>query len=227
MRLRVTAVAALMVATLIGGASAPVLGWHGITEDCNIYQKLTPKARVIGPAGDPFYRVVVKVKSTYSTCIGGSITHPENRWTQSPDDWWLLVFDSDGDRKYTIPHGETVGHVRPDTYTGKWYNHVTKRTLTETEDLRVSANVVRNFGRVKVTWRYVGRDGVRRVTKTLREGCTWRSGWHWVKGGTRMWVQDNDHGKRLLARRAAPPGYYGPLYKGYERGTTCGIILAG
>ena len=84
--------------------------------------------------------------------------------------------------------------------------------------------VVKNFTdeTVRVTWRYNGRDGIRKVRKSIPAGCVWKSGWHFVTGNTMTWVQDNTNRDRLFTRRSAPPGYYGPLYFGYRKGIHCG-----
>ena len=82
--------------------------------------------------------------------------------------------------------------------------------------------VVRNpLGNDTLTsvFRFIGDDGVTKVTKNVPDGCVFRSGWRYVLPDTQMWV--NGDGKRLTTRDAGPGGYYGPIPDIANKGLTC------
>lgn len=179
-------------------------------------------ARGIGPAGDPFYRVIVGVgrsKVQYGFCLG---------WVKFPnqdfgDGYWLVIKDADGKRIGLVFKGAALDLHRG-SYTGEWERMSDGKVRDEIERFDITCNraVVPAATDVKVTWRYVGRDGVRKVTQTIPEGCSWRSAWHFVKGDTRQWLQQKQPvNKRLATWRTASPGYYGTPWTGYTKGITC------
>ena len=209
---RITTLLSLVLALVVGGSSV-ALGWHVTTgEDQQTLTVISPKVKAFerGPAGDPFHRIVVKVspsKATYGACTG---------WVEVPDERWakgttLYVEGTDvaigpGERA-TLPEG---------SYRGTWSNS------REVEKFDISCKPAPSLPSktvVNVKWVFTGRDGrvVRRVL--VPEGCTFRSGWNYHRGNTPGRVKAD--GKVILRYRAAPPGFYKPLWKGFTPGVSC------
>lgn len=82
--------------------------------------------------------------------------------------------------------------------------------------------VMKNTGDTPVTCvaHFEGRNGHRTVSRRLAPDTGFRSAWMWVRGNTRIVASCWSGGERIfrVVKRSAPPGYYGPLWFGYNRG---------
>lgn len=208
MKRSITSTALALAATLV--ISTVAAAWH-VDVTAGARDPIAPKvtAKSFGPKGDPWHRIVVKVGPVrYGPCIG-SVSVPDAKWANGT----TLTVDG---TSVAIGRGQSAPLPAGD-YVGRWSNSqevehftIACRTFTPADSLDV-----------RIGFRFVGKQGIRVIRKTIAPGCTYRSPWVWMKGGTKFWVQDNTNGKRLLTRRAAPPGFYGPLYHGYTKGISC------
>jgi hypothetical protein len=174
-------------------AVTPALAWWVKSGDC----KSKPVARIVEPAGDPFGRIVVRHNRS---CKG---------WVKVPDADWL-----DGGTFFIADKALTAGQrasLPPGEYVGTWSN------IDEIEHV-----VIRDVaGPVHVAWRGIGRDGHFVTSYDIPNGCVLRTAWHYLVPESLTWVQDRTHTRRLATKAVAKAGYYGALYKGYDKGVTC------
>lgn len=186
-------IALAILATAI--IATPALGWHVDTGDCTP----APKAIIREPYGDPYGRIVVR---NDRSCRG---------WVAVPDASWVkggyLTVDGTDVR---IGRGESA-RLKAGSYTGRWTNS------SEVEHFTIAAH----GQSVDVVWRGIGKAGLFKADITVPDGCVYRSGYRWLKGSTKTWVQDRTHATRLATQRVSPPGYYKPLWHGYDKGLTC------
>lgn len=191
--------------------SASALAWH-VETDPGSQEYLKPKvsARSAGPAGDPYHRVVVKVGEVRLTECIGSVRVPDEKWATGTT---LTVDGTD----VAIGRGESAA-LPVGEYVGRWSNS------KEVEHFAIKCrpfDIAAVQYPVRVNFRFIGKTGERVISKYVDPGCTYRSPWVWMKGGSKFWVQDTTNGKRLLTQRAAPAGYYPPLWRGFAVGVTC------
>ena len=87
-------------------------------------------------------------------------------------------------------------------------------------------------GTVTCAISWVSDSGRRLKLVTLAPGCVYRSGWFFNVGGTKTWVQawvtsdGRSTQERLATRRVPLPDWYGPLWRGFERGLDCPVRIA-
>lgn len=201
------AIASLATLTLASSA----LGWC-VETGKDSQRVIDPKVhtKVIGPKGDPFYRLVVKVTETKVTACTGWVRVPDRDWVNG---YVLKVRGTD----VTVARGERA-HLPAGSYVGEW--HKGTRVLEEVERFDISCvRAVIQPHAAKVKWHGIGRQGYSAKTFTVPEGCTYRTGWRWLKGRTMTSVVVD--GERMERFRTAKPGYYGKLYTGFTRGLTC------
>jgi hypothetical protein len=186
-----------MALALIASAFAvtPALGWHVYSGDC----QSKPLARIIEPAGDPWGRIIVKHDRA---CTG---------WVRVPDEEWVDggTFNIAGK---TLKAGERAW-LPPGEYRGTWSNfpEVTHVVIRDTA------------GPVLVVWRGIGKTGEFKARYRIPNGCVLKTGWRYLEPETLTWVQDRTNKQRLATKRVAKAGYYGMLYKDFDKGITCPV----
>lgn len=217
MKTRAAGLAALTLSLMVAGTSS-AFAWHvdtGKDQQQVTHTAAKATARMLGPKGDPWHRFVVKstpAKTTFGACTG---------WVKVPNQSWAngTTFTVDGTR-IAIGKGQRA-HLPAGSYVGRWSNSQEVERFTIRCDTAIVPAVL-NENTVKFTIRIIGRNGVRKITRTMQGGCTFKSPWYWVKGNTKMWVnQKQPTFKRIYTGRAAAPGQYGPLYHGYKKGVSC------
>lgn len=207
--------APLIAVALTIAVAAPALGWHvntGKDQQTVVIKDPVAKASSRGPAGDPYHRVIVKVKPSkviYGACTG---------WVKVPDASWAngTTFTVDG-TSVAIGRGETA-HLAAGDYVGRWSNSTEVEYFTIQCDRAI---VQPHLKDTVIGFSYFGKKGRTTKVVTIPEGCVYKSPWVWMKGYTKYWVQDRTYGKRLLTERAAKPGFYQPLFQGFKRGVSC------
>lgn len=67
---------------------------------------------------------------------------------------------------------------------------------------------------------FVKVNGSILLKKRIPAGQGFKTGWRFITGGSHVKMACWSDGERVWHQsfRAAPPGYYGPLYRGYQRG---------
>lgn len=190
---RVVVGAAVLTLVVSALTVTPALAWHVESGDC----ESKPVARIIEPAGDPWGRIVVKHDRS---CRG---------WVRVPDDscYADATFHIAGK---VLESGERAW-LPPGEYVGTWSN------TTETEHVVIEDKA----GPVVVAWRGIGRrdEWIRKYV--VPNGCVLKTGWQYLRPETRTWVQDRSNGRRLAGKRVAKAGWYGMLYRDYDRGISC------
>ena len=206
------------------------------TGGCTVTAIPKVRASTPGPNGDPWYRAVVSYYDYRLPKCKAPITN-----LARSGDWVMVAVDHKAGRSYWgIEAGETRKVPSFRKYHLYWYKDtgrtlrvagepVSNRTWYEGRtpwNGRATAPTewtyrTENYPKVTFTWRFVSRGEVVKVRRTLELGCTWRSGWRYVDGSTRMSIRDNKRGRWLVAPfTVAPPGTYAPLYD-INRGVTC------
>ena len=177
----------------------PALAWYVDSGNC----RSQPAALIMEPAGDPWGRITVRHDRT---CRG---------WVQVPAEEWV-----DGATFYIAGKELKAGQrawLPPGEYQGTWSN------TPEIEDV-----VIRDSsGPVLVVWHGVGKTGVFNKKYRIPNGCVLKTGWRYLEPESLTWVQDRTNRQRLATERVAKAGYYGKLYKDYDRGITCPAGAAG
>lgn len=209
-----SSIALALVATLV--AASATLAWH---VDTGKHQQSVVDPRVIarkhGPAGDPFYRVVVQVTQPRLGACEGWVEVPDANWV---GDYRLILRDTGN---ITIERGERVT-LPAGSYVGDWVSPTKGVYEREVErfDIRCKrASLLPAQHTYEVRWAGKGRNGRFVQKATLEPGCTYKSPWKWLRGNTKSKVRVN--GERVLQFRTAAPGYYGRLYKGFTPGVSC------
>ena len=244
-----TTLATLVAMVLVVVMAVPAFAWHaetGKTKDPDQVTKTVKPAKVkvreFGPKGDPFHRITVNVGKTITTTI---TTYGQcHSWAGNPEENWAA-----GTTLYASPAGTNdriyIGgpgmrkEMRPGQYdffwkkaNGTWYqgrspentnNRYHRKTVPACPPApAVTSSVVREWtpgADVPIHWRFIGRNSPVKKSYSVPENCTFRTGWNYHKGNTKATVKSR--GKTLLRYRSGPPGYYGPLYKGFKQGLTC------
>jgi hypothetical protein len=216
--IRTAGMSGLLATILTFIVAIPAFGWHvdtGKDHQTVTFNEATATAKAHGPKGDPWFRFVVKSSPAsvkLGTCTG---------WVKVPNQSWAngTTFTVDG-TNVAIGKGEKA-HLPAGSYVGRWSNsNEVERFTIRCERALVPAVLPDNT--VKFTIRIVGRNGVRKITRSMSGGCTYKSPWLYAKPQTRMWVnQKQPEFSRLLTRNSGAGGYFGPLYRGYDIGISC------
>jgi hypothetical protein len=188
---RAISIAAALAVIAAAFSVTPALAWEVESGDC----ESRPVASMIGPAGDPWGRMVVK-----HTCKG---------WVRVPDEDWVAgaTFHIAGK---VLKAGDLV-RLPPGTYEGTW------SSTPEVEHV-----TIRDTGRpIVVVWRGAGKSGHFKNRYRVPNQCVLKTGWQYLQPESMTWVQDVTNKQRLATQRVAKAGWYGPLYKQYTRGLTC------
>jgi hypothetical protein len=189
---------AITIAPVAAGDVKPA--WHVTPSDC----ESVAKGKIHEPYEDPFARIVIRNNLTCK----GSVTVPDERWAEG------TTF-SVGNK--TAGRGETI-RLKAGCYVGTWSN-------SQEEEQFCIANTQ---GPVKVAWLFTGKNGPTTRIYTVPEGCSFRSGYKWVKGST--WIKlRNRTDKTLLIPlpgektklKASPPGFYKAFDYDFEKGMSC------
>ena len=206
--IRIVTLVALTAALTVAGASS-AFAWHvdtGKDQQAVIEPRATASQR--GPKADPFHRIIVKVSPLRLGACTGWVEVPDAQWAQGTE---FTVRGTDVDitrgERATLPAGD---------YVGDWSNsrEVERFTIRCVRASDTSPSI-------DVTFRYVGRDGVKKRKVSIPAGCTYRSPWVYMQPETKFWVQDRTNKTRVRTFKAGKAGFYGPLYRGYVKGVSC------
>lgn len=196
---------------LAGGAvllvAGTALSWHVETDPGSVRPRTLLTGQDRGPKGDPLYRWIVRARVGPVPACRSLVRVPDEDWAQG------TTFTVDG-TGIAIGRGQSA-RIAPGDHVGRW------STSDEVERFTVPACAVLRARPARFVVRYRSHGDEVRLFRTLRPGCTWRSGWRWVDPGTIFWVQDRANGRRLLTGTAAPLGTYGRPQPVSPLGVTC------
>lgn len=221
-----TSLSGMIAAVLVVVMAVPALAWHVKTGEYQQgidYTEPDTTVRVIGPSGDPFYRIVIKVKRSKwepGACEG---------WVKVPNQNWVGNYKLYVQGTNVVVSRGQKATLSAGDYVGRWSNDGGENWHREKEEFTIRCDKAvpeqADPNPQHFTWRYVGRNGVKKARITVPEGCTYRSPWRFLKGNTRSWVWSRDDQRRIKTFRVAPPGYYGKLWKGFTPGLDCDTRL--
>ena len=213
MKTRLVGLTALVTALVVGGSSA-AMAWH---VDTGSYEQTVTDPQVklttIGPKGDPFYRIIVKVKPARFGACQGYVEVPDAKWAQGT----TLTVDG---TNVAIGRGERAT-LPAGSYVGRWSNSKEIERFKVTCDRAFVPAVLQSY-----TVKWHGKGKTKRYTQqwTLREDCTLKSRWRFLEGRTMSRVVVKDASGTIVKDkrfRAAKPGFYGRLYRGFTPGVSC------